>query len=245
MSHKFKTKLIGLPLVAMMSLITTEAQAGMDGNPFEGLYAGFNANYSRVKSKNNYVDLEADSASNNFFTGIGDSKKATGYGGSLYGGIGSNIWGPVYIGIEGALGLSGGSGNAVVNTVTPATGTEGSEGYVAPVFGTDNVKIKAGFAFDINARLGFTVSDRVLIYGLGGYTSTKFKVSDSKGDFSKSAGGYRYGAGFEIGILEDVAIRVEYVRTAHSDFTWERGADNLIFDPSTEAVRVGLILHMD
>ncbi len=247
MSNRIKTALIGLPLLATLSLMSAPAQAGVDGNPFEGLYLGLYGNYARVSSTNSYVDLEPASDANNFFTGIGEkSEKSSGYGGSLYGGIGTNFWGPLHASIEGALGLSGGSGNAVLNTVTPAQGVEGDADFVPASFGTDNVRIKAGFAFDVNARLGFTVSDRVMIYGLGGYTSTKFKVSDSTGEFSKTAGGYRYGAGFEVGIMEDVALRIEYTRTEHSDFTWERtSADNLIFDPSTESVRIGLILHMD
>ncbi|PHZ84123.1 outer membrane protein [Paremcibacter congregatus] len=248
MSHKLKIALLG---ATMLGFASTSAQAGLDGNPFEGLYLGFNANYSKVKSKNSYEDLEpgVDELDNNFFTGIGNGAKNTGYGGSLYGGIGTNFWGPMYVSIEGALGLAGGSSTATVNTVTPAFETpdpDGGEPTVTPAaYGTDTLKLKAGFAFDINARLGFTVSDRVLVYGLGGYTSTKFKASVSGQDFSSSAGGYRYGAGFEVGIMEDIALRIEYVRTAHSDINWRTNADSLTFDPSTEALRIGLILHMD
>ncbi|WP_417623879.1 outer membrane protein [Paremcibacter congregatus] len=238
MPHKLKIALLG---ATMLGFASTSAQAGLDGNPFEGLYLGFNANYSKVKSKNSYEDLEpgVDELDNNFFTGIGNGAKNTGYGGSLYGGIGTNFWGPMYVSIEGALGLAGGSSTATVNTVTPASGT------TEAVHSTANLKLKAGFAFDINARLGFTVSDQVLVYGLGGYTSTKFKASVSGQDFSSSAGGYRYGAGFEVGIMEDIALRIEYVRTAHSDINWRTNADSLTFDPSTEALRIGLILHMD
>ncbi len=248
MSYRFKTALVSAAALTFAtlgatSLTTSQAQAGVDGNPFEGLYLGLHANYSRVTSKNTYVDLEPDTAANNFITGIGDGAKGTGYGGTLYGGIGTNFWGPVYVSIEGALGLPGGSSTAIVNTVVPERIVNGAT--VPAVFGTRDLTIKTGFAFDINTRLGFTVSDNILIYGLGGYTSTKFNMSDSGGDFSKGAGGYRYGAGFEIGIMEDIALRIEYVRTAHSKINWRRGADDLFFDPSTEAIRIGVILHMD
>lgn len=251
----FKIALFGTSALMMSSLITPQAQAGVDGNPFEGMYLGLNGNYAKVGSINSYSDLDPDSAANNLFTGIGNTKKNTGYGGALYGGIGRNIWGPVYVGIEASLGLAGGSGSAQVNTVVPehdiaAVGSPGDADYaaaqtIAAVHGTDTMKIKAGFAFDINARLGFSISDRVLVYGLGGYTSTKYKLSDSTGDFSKGAGGYRYGAGFEVGIMEDMAVRIEYVRTAHSALTWERGVDSFRIDPSSQVIRIGVVLHMD
>ena len=255
MFHHFKIALLGTSVLAMTSLATPLAHAGVDGNPFEGLYLGLNANYAKVGSTNSYIDLDPDSASENFFTGISDTNKGTGYGGALYGGIGKNFWGPLYVSIEGSLGLSGGKGTALINTVVPehtiaAVGTEGEAGYVpeqtiAAVAGTDTMRIKAGFAFDINTRLGFLVSDKIMVYGLGGYTSTKYKFSDTSGDFSKGAGGYRYGAGFEVGIMEDLAIRVEYVRTEHSSVTWDRGVDSFRFDPNSQVVRIGVILHMD
>lgn len=251
MSQKLKIALLGATL---LGFATTSAQAGVDANPFEGLYLGFNANYSKVKSKNSYEDLEpgADQLSNNFYTAVGNGGKSNGYGGSLYGGIGTNIWGPMYVSIEGALGVAGGSSNATINTVVPAHQIDDPNSDdpddmidVAAVHSTGNLKVKAGFAFDINARLGFTISDRVLVYGLGGYTSTKFKATTPSESFSSSAGGYRYGAGFEVGIMEDVALRIEYVRTAHSEINWRTNADSLTFDPSTEALRIGLVLHMD
>ncbi len=240
MSNRLKAALLGATAFTITTAIMMpQAHAGMDGNPFEGLYVGFNANYSRVKSTNTYQDLDGAAVDKNLFTGIGNSKKNNGYGGALYGGIGTNIWGPLYTSIEGSLGLAGGSGTAVTNTTTIPTDDTPAQA------GTSTMKLKAGFAFDINARLGFTVADRVLVYGLGGYTSTKFKASDSTGNFSKSLGGYRYGAGFEIGIMEDVAVRVEYVRTEHSKLTWVRNQDQFTFDPSTEVFRIGLVLHMD
>ena len=239
MFNRNKAALIAAALLGTSALMIPPAEAGLDGNPFEGLYVGLNGNYAKVKSTNIYTDLDPDSDVNNRFTGIGATNSGTGYGGNLYGGIGTNIWGPLYGSVEGALGLSGGSGKAVVNTFVPATDT------VAAVNGTDTVNIKAGFSFDINARLGFTVSDSILVYALGGYTSTKFKLSDSVADFSISAGGYRYGAGFEVGIMEDMALRIEYVRTAHSAINWVRVADQFSIDPSMEVFRIGVILHMD
>lgn len=203
-------------------LMTQNAKAGMDGNPFEGLYLGLNANYAKVDPSATYTELNADTST---FNGITSSQKKSGYGGTIYGGIGTNLWGPMYIGIEGGLGLNGGSG------------------YVSD--GTKSYGLKAGFSFDLNTRLGMTISDRILVYGLGGYTSTKYSGRGFDTKQSKSLGGYRYGAGFEVGILEDIALRIEYIRSEHSAVTWTQAGDSFRFDPSGQIIKVGLILHMD
>ena len=204
------------------TLFTPQAQAGVDGNPFEGLYLGLNANYSKVTANATYSILDSDKDT---FGGISSTNDNAGYGGVLYGGIGSNLWGPMYVGIEGGLGLNGGTS------------------FVSD--GTKSFGLKAGFSFDINTRLGFTVSDRVLVYALGGYTSMKFSGQGFTTEQSKSLGGYRYGGGFEIGIFEDIALRIEYVKTEHSAVTWTQAGDSFRFDPSTQVVKVGIILHMD
>lgn len=260
MSNRFKTVLAGASVLALSTLtlstaMTSQAQAGVDAGPFEGLFVGFNGNFSRVTSKNTYTDLDADSDSFNFFNGIGDSLKGTGYGLNFYGGMGSNIWGPVYASIEGALGVSGGSGNATVNTVIPEHIIPGNtdpdlgdltDDILVPAeFGTDNLKIRAGFAFDVTARLGYVVDDFAMIYVLGGYTSTKYKSTIGELEFSKSAGGYRVGAGIEVMVMEDIAVRLEYVRTEHSAIDWNLGADAFRLDPRSEVIRLGLVLHME
>ncbi len=222
MRTKFKTTLLCASALAASYLISSQAQAGLDGNPFEGMYLGFNANYSKVTANGTYEILDADT---NTFGGISSTDDSTGYGGTLIGGIGTNLWGPMYVGIEAGLGINGGSG--VVSD------------------GTSSFGVKAGFAFDLNARVGMTISDRVLAYAIGGYTSTKYKSKGFTSNQSKSLGGYRYGAGFEVGIMEDIALRVEYIRTEHSAVTWAQAGDSFRFDPSSQIVKIGVVLHMD
>ncbi|MCK5424396.1 MAG: porin family protein [Emcibacter sp.] len=222
MFNKSKIALLGASALAMTNFLTIQAQAGVDGNPFEGLYLGFNANYSKVTADTTYELLDADTST---FGGITSTDDSAGYGGVLYGGIGTNLWGPMYVGIEGGLGINGGT-----STVSD---------------GVASLGLKAGFSFDITGRVGMTISDSVLVYGLGGYTSMKFSGRGFDVEQSTSLGGYRYGAGFEFGIMEDIAIRVEYVRTEHSAVTWFNGGDSFRFDPSTQVIKIGVILHMD
>ncbi len=222
MFNKSKVALIGASAIAMSSLMTTQAQAGLDANAFEGLYLGLNFNYSKVTANATFDILDADTST---FGGITGTENSNGYGGVLYGGIGTNLWGPLYVGIEGGLGVNGGTG-----TVTDGTTTFG---------------LKSGFSFDVSPRIGVTVSDNILVYALGGYTSIKFSSRGFANDQSKSLGGYRYGAGIEVGIMEDIAVRLEYVRTEHSSVTWINGGDSFNFDPSTQVIKIGVILHMD
>ncbi len=222
MSNRFKTSLIGASALALTTLMTSQAQAGLDGNPFEGLYLGFNFNYAKVTANATFEQLDANTST---FNGISSTNNSNGYGGVLYGGIGTNVWGPMYVGIEGGLGVNGGTGSV-------------SDG--AASFG-----LKAGFSFDISGRLGVTVSDNILLYTIGGYTTIKFSKRGFTSSQKKGLAGYRYGAGFEVGILEDIALRVEYVRTKHSSVTWTEGGDSFRFDPGTQVIKIGLVLHMD
>lgn len=222
MFYQSKIALLGATALAMTSLMTSQAQAGLDGNPFEGLYLGFNFNYSKVTTSATFDIVDVDTSTFGGITGTDDS---AGYGGVLYGGIGTNIWGPMYVGIEGGLGVNGGTGS-----VTD---------------GTTSLGLKSGFSFDITSRVGITVSDNILLYGLAGYTSIKFSSRGFDIDQSTSKGGYRYGAGLEFMIMEDIAIRLEYARTEHSAMTLFNGGDSFRFDPSTQVIKIGIILHMD
>jgi len=222
MYTRFKMALLCAGALTATSLMTSQAQAGLDGNPFEGLYLGFNANYAKVKSTTTYDLLNAPTST---FNGITSTKSGNGYGGILFGGIGTNFWGPLYAGVEAGLGVNGGTA-----TVSDGAATLG---------------LKAGFTLDLDARLGMTISDRVLVYAIGGYTSIKYKGIGFTSGKSSGLAGYRYGAGFEVGILEDIALRVEYSRTEHSSVTWIQGGDSFTFDPSTQVFRIGLVLHMD
>ncbi|NOZ42692.1 MAG: porin family protein [Alphaproteobacteria bacterium] len=222
MSNRFKTAVLSASALIALPLMTSPAQAGLDANPFDGLYLGFNFNYAKVKANATYSLLDANTST---FNGISSTNSKSGYGGVLYGGIGTNVWGPIYVGIEGGLGLNGGTGSVSDGTAS---------------FG-----LKSGFSFDISGRLGVTLSDNILLYTIGGYTTIKFSSRGFATSQKKGLAGYRYGVGFEVGILEDVAIRVEYVRTKHSSVAWTQGGDSFLFDPSTQVIKVGLVLHMN
>lgn len=225
MSNSVKTALLGAVILSTSALLSTQAHAGLDGNPFEGLYGGININYSKIDASVLHSEITVPDEGVDTFGSVTSTSSGSGFGGNAYGGIGFNMWGPLYLGVEGGLGMNGGS--------------------VKISDGTTELGLKAKFTFDLSGRVGFTVSDNILIYGLGGYTSTKFGSQGFTTDQSTSLSGYRYGAGLEFGIMEDLAIRVEYVRTEYSQMSLGESFNSFTFDPSSQIFRIGVILHMD
>lgn len=91
-------------------------------------------------------------------------------------------------------------------------GVEGELGYNGNR-GTDNdFRSKSGLEGSIRARLGYTVSPDILLYGTIGGAAEKLKVQDQLFDISQSKGmfGWTAGAGADIKFTDNVFGRVEY-----------------------------------
>jgi outer membrane immunogenic protein len=95
--------------------------------------------------------------------------------------------------------------------------------------GTGSTAVKTcgslGRDLNVNARLGYKISDRGTLYALAGYTNlrTKASVTTGIGDPVKSAvnlDGFRVGAGYEHGISDRIFLKGEY---RYSNY--EGGAD--------------------
>ncbi|WP_417316715.1 outer membrane protein [Emcibacter sp.] len=219
----FFTKLLMIAgIAATAPVFSSTALAGMDGTPFDGFYLGFRGDYYKESANASYEQIAGSSTSN--FSGIASEESGTGIGGGFYGGYGLSF-GPVFTSIEAGWGLSGGT-----SEVTDGTNTFG---------------VKASNSFDINGRVGFVASERVLIYGLGGYAATKFNGRGFAEEQGDRLNGFRYGGGFEIGLFENVALRAEYTRAEYGNLTVTQGVDRFVFDPSEQRISVGLVLHMN
>ncbi|WP_168190416.1 outer membrane protein [Luteithermobacter gelatinilyticus] len=200
----------------------TPAQAGLDNNPFEGFYLGLRFDYNKESANAAYTQIAGEETSG--FTGITDETSGNGLGGGFYGGYGMSL-GPVYTSIEAGWAIGGGAGR-----VTDGTAEFG---------------IKNGNTFDINGRVGVVPSDRFLIYGLFGYAATKYNGDGFEGDVGERLNGFRYGGGLEVGVFEDVALRIEYTRAEFGSTTFTQGVDQFTFDPSEQRLSIGLVLHMN
>jgi outer membrane immunogenic protein len=77
----------------------------------------------------------------------------------------------------------------------------------------DGVTASSGRELSAVARLGFK-SNALKIYGLGGYSNIRLKISDGVDSDSSSDGGFTYGAGASYDVTEKLALSVEYRKTS-------------------------------
>lgn len=215
-------------LIAASLFVATPAYAGPDGSPFEGLYLGVSLVKNTFESTATYEENLDDNFPSNF-TGITDSSSSNSYGAGILAGYGLN-YGVLYYGAEAAFIIDKGS----------STYTDG----------TNTIRLGKSNSLDVNGRLGVTLSDKALLYGLVGYSGISLKskgvneLSAETRNFNTRATGLKFGAGVELAVMENIAIRAEYTRTKASDAIYRNGSDQFTFKPETSRITISAILHM-
>jgi outer membrane immunogenic protein len=104
----------------------------------------------------------------------------------------------------------------------------------------DGFTISSGREISAVARLGFK-SNAFKVYGLGGYSNVRIKISDGVNSDSASDGGFTYGAGASYDVTEKLALSVEYRKISvdgGQDVKDFLGVDDVNFNKSR--VLVGL-----
>jgi outer membrane immunogenic protein len=224
-------KLHSIKYITLMAITLFASQpsfAGPDGSPFEGLYIGIATVKNTFSSTATYQEnLDDDFPSN--FTGITDSSSSNSYGAGLLGGYGLN-YGPVYFGAEAAFIID--KGSSVYSD------------------GTNTLRVAKSNTFDINGRLGYTISNKVLLFGLIGYSGINLKskgvneLNSESINYNARVTALQYGGGMEFALMENIAIRAEYTRAKASDAIFRNGSDQFTFKPKTSRIMVSAILHM-
>lgn len=222
-------KTIKISLIAAFTCLSiSPALAGPDGSPFEGLYVGIATTKNTWSSTATYEEVENEEFASNF-NGITSATSNNSYGGGILAGYGLN-YGPAYIGAEAAFIIDKGA-------------TVYSDG-------ANNIRVNKSNTFDINARLGLTISDKALLFGLVGYSGINLKsqgVNQQRADrlaFNTRVTALQYGGGVEVAIMENIAIRAEYTRQSMGDTVYRDGSDQFTFKPKTSRILVSAILHM-
>ncbi len=95
---------------------------------------------------------------------------------------------------------------------------------VTALKGTANFKLDNGLTLDASVRAGFLATENILVFARGGYASSKQSLvatnsTATPASFStnKRSGGLLLGAGAELGINENIGVRVEYRRAKMGD----------------------------
>ena len=143
--------------------------------------------------------------------------------GGLYGGFGATFNHLFYVGLEGGFYLNR----------KPMAGI---------AFDTINAGLKSRNTFDLAGRAGF-VAGRSLIYGLAGYTSSKFKTFGLASDMGKRLNGLRYGGGIEFAVTPALSLRAEYTRANYKKWAVASGASTITFNPRENRFLLGATLR--
>lgn len=215
-------------LAILITSISKPALAGPDGNPFEGLYVGVTSVVNTFDSTATYREVPNDDFPSNF-SSISSSVSSNSYGGGILAGYGLS-YGPLYYGAEAAFIVD--KGNTVYTD------------------GANTIRLGKSNTFDINGRLGFTLADKALIFGLVGYSGINLKsrgvneLQNDNLDYNTRVTALRYGGGIEVEIFENIAIRAEYTRSTGANSTYRNGSDEFTFKPKTSRIMLSAVLHM-
>ena len=222
--------LISLLIVSAASIGSIQANAGVDGSPFEGSYIGILSTKSTFSATAVHRVLDTvDEAS--AFGSISNVTSTDSYGGGLFAGYGLS-YGPVYTSAEAGFVID--KGNTIFSD------------------GTNTIKFSQSNTFELNIRAGFHLTDNALLYGLAGYSGTNIKSHGINGrseavdglSYNQRLTSLRYGAGVELALFENISLRGEYTRTRIGDDSYLDGSDQFTITPKTSRIMFSVVLHM-
>ena len=222
--------LISLLVISIVSVGPIQANAGVDGSPFAGTYIGFlttKSTFSATASNLVLDTIDEPSA----FGPITSAKSKNSYGGGFFVGYGLS-YGPIYTSAEAGFVVD--KGNTIFSD------------------GTNTIKFSQSNTFELNLRAGAHLTDNVLLFGLAGYSGANIKSHGINGrseaingaSYNQRLTSLRYGAGVEVAIFENIALRGEYTRTKISNDTYLDGSNQFSITPKTSRIMLSIVLHM-
>lgn len=138
-------------------------------------------------------------------------------------------------GFDGSVfgGVQGQSGQVVY-------GVEGDVGYDAAKATLGTTTVKGGVDGSLRGRLGYAVTDQVLLYGTGGAAAKHVRINDGVGSDSGMALGWTAGAGIDAKMTDQVFVRGEYRYSDYGAKTLNGGAGAQSIDTRGSRVSLGL-----
>jgi outer membrane immunogenic protein len=185
-------KTLSLFCAAAMLALPVAAQAqDADESPFSGAHVGV-----EVTRDGNKVRQDGSPATVN-------SAERNGYGFRGHLGYDLSLGNVVVVGVEAGIGKGG-------RTVSKPSLLPGG-----------TYKVDPGLTYDATARLGFTPTSNVMIYGRGGYRWLKTDQSiagqaTGNRNFKLTEKGFTYGGGLEVAVTNGLSLRAEFDRTEYS-----------------------------
>lgn len=198
----------------------------VEADLFDGFYFGFSAGYmdggTDLSREDSFIVLNP--SADVIETDAKRELSMDGFSGEAMAGAGFSI-GRIYVGAEGVFGLS------QAEQVNRVTDTDFSAGVAVDSDEVEDVlRQKNSYGFAV--RLGWRVAERVLVYGRGGYVSTKFEFERSIAPDPSGDARLNYSAderlnGFLMGLGGEWApgpwpwlrMRGDYTFTQYEDFS--------------------------
>ena len=169
-------------------------------------------------------------------------------------------WMGPYVGVQGGYGFAGnakdrtfdneidtdgfvGGGFAGYNYDTGmgiVAGVEGDLGYSGVKGSNAGTEVKGGLDGSIRARLGYTVTPDVLVYGTAGGAGKKVSVTEGGVKDTNTALGWTAGVGADVKITQNVFARAEYRYSDYGKDTYFTGTGGREVDSKDHKVLFGL-----
>ncbi|MFZ1682337.1 MAG: outer membrane beta-barrel protein [Rhizobiaceae bacterium] len=137
------------------------------------------------------------------------------------------------LGFGGFAGAQMQSGRMVYGAEADA-GLDGAHGPIG------TTTLNRGLEGSLRARLGYAVSDDLLIYGTGGGAARNVSITDAGGSDNGIALGWTAGAGLDVKAIGNTFVRGEYRYTGFGDKTLDTGSGAQSIGLSGSTVRLGL-----
>jgi opacity protein-like surface antigen len=102
---------------------------------------------------------------------------------------------------------------------------------------------KSKRTFGLTGRVGYLLGGRFLVYGRAGYENAAFRFSDSLSTSKHNFDGFKYGAGVELGLLANLAVRLEYDHTNFNSATPLTTSPTATFSPGKSRVMGAAALY--
>jgi outer membrane immunogenic protein len=122
-------------------------------------------------------------------------------------------------------------------------GVEGDVGY-SGVKGTNaGTEVKSGVDGSLRARLGYTISPDILLYGTAGGAAKRTSVTEGGIKDSETQLGWTAGAGTDIKFTEQLFGRVEYRYTDYGKDTFTTGSGARDVSSTDHRIQFGVGVH--
>lgn len=119
-------------------------------------------------------------------------------------------------------------------------GGEADMGYNWMNGSSAGTSIDTGLDGSLRARLGYAVTDSVLLYGTAGGEASRIKVSDAAGDDSQTMFGWTAGVGADAMLTDQVFARAEYRYVGFGSKTFNTGSGAQSVDANQNRFMIGL-----